>query len=302
MDTEPEGRSKMGWLKNRVPDRAQALAEFALILPVLLLTIFMLIELARLLHAWLAVENAARFGLRYAVTGRYDDDHYSLTECDDFYSDYGFSCSSGEDDKFENAARILSSGEAAESGSVGILRDTSLDVFSDWDVPGFYKVTVCSESATSYTPPDLDDFSNDWSAQCDPIDHAGLPGDQIWVVVDFNHRLVLPFLSEWWPYLHLSARRDGIVERFRVSRTIGSGAFPTPPPGNSATPTASNTPTDTPTPTLTFTPSQTSTPTHTPTITPTPDCSVMSISAISVSGDDVSVSVTNNNGTAVFLT
>ena len=52
--------------------RSQGLVEFALILPVLLLTIFVIVELARVLHAWLAIENGARFGVRYAVTQEYD--------------------------------------------------------------------------------------------------------------------------------------------------------------------------------------------------------------------------------------
>ncbi len=55
--------------------RGQGLAEFALILPLVLFTIFVLIELARVLHAWITVENGARFGVRYAVTGEYDADY-----------------------------------------------------------------------------------------------------------------------------------------------------------------------------------------------------------------------------------
>ena len=50
----------------------QALLEFALALPVLLLLLFGIIEFGRLLQAWMAVQNAARFGLRYAVTGEYN--------------------------------------------------------------------------------------------------------------------------------------------------------------------------------------------------------------------------------------
>ena len=52
--------------------RGQGVVEFALILPVMLLVLFVLVELARVLSAWLAVENGARFGVRYAVTGEYD--------------------------------------------------------------------------------------------------------------------------------------------------------------------------------------------------------------------------------------
>ena len=52
--------------------RGQGVVEFALILPVMLLVLFVLVELARVLSVWLAVENGARFGVRYAVTGEYD--------------------------------------------------------------------------------------------------------------------------------------------------------------------------------------------------------------------------------------
>ncbi len=69
-------------LFHRSPDprkqRAQTLLEFALALPILLLLIFGIIEFGRFLQAWLALENGARFGVRYAVTGNYD-----LAYCDD---------------------------------------------------------------------------------------------------------------------------------------------------------------------------------------------------------------------------
>ena len=59
-----------GHFKRR--SRAQGLVEFALALPVLLLLIFGIIEFGRLLQAWLALENGARFGVRYATTGEYN--------------------------------------------------------------------------------------------------------------------------------------------------------------------------------------------------------------------------------------
>ncbi len=57
--------------KSRSKSQAQALVEFVLALPVLLILLFGIIELGRLLQTWLAVQNAARFGVRYAVTGEY---------------------------------------------------------------------------------------------------------------------------------------------------------------------------------------------------------------------------------------
>ncbi len=53
--------------------RGQALLEFALALPVLLVLLFAIIEFGRLMQAWMAIQNAARFGVRYAVTGEYDE-------------------------------------------------------------------------------------------------------------------------------------------------------------------------------------------------------------------------------------
>ena len=47
----------------------QALVEFALILIVLLLLITFIIEVGRITWAWAAVQNSARSGARYAITG-----------------------------------------------------------------------------------------------------------------------------------------------------------------------------------------------------------------------------------------
>jgi Flp pilus assembly protein TadG len=50
---------------------AQSFVEFALALPILLLLMFGIIEFGRLMQAWLALENGARFAVRYAITGQY---------------------------------------------------------------------------------------------------------------------------------------------------------------------------------------------------------------------------------------
>jgi len=55
--------------------KAQGLIEFALALPILLLLIFGIIEFGRLLQAWLALQNGARFGVRYAITGEYNPEY-----------------------------------------------------------------------------------------------------------------------------------------------------------------------------------------------------------------------------------
>jgi Flp pilus assembly protein TadG len=55
-------------------ERAQTLAEFAMIAPVLFLLIFSVIDAARMMQSYVTIQGAAREGARYAVTGR--------TECD----------------------------------------------------------------------------------------------------------------------------------------------------------------------------------------------------------------------------
>jgi len=53
-------------------ERAQALAQFAMIAPVLAIMIMGFIDLCRMYNAWVTVEGAAREGARYAVTGQDD--------------------------------------------------------------------------------------------------------------------------------------------------------------------------------------------------------------------------------------
>jgi TadE-like protein len=172
--------------------RGQGVVEFALILPVMLLVMFVLIELARLLHAWLAVENGARFGVRYAVTGEYNlslcvDSDVSGTACDSILE--------------RDNARLPSIINAARAGSVAILRSASAAPATR----GYFKVTICSNrTGYTYWPADSNTFT---AASCAPLDDPGGPGDRVSVTVDFDHPLIVPVLSQWFPVLHLTAKR-----------------------------------------------------------------------------------------------
>jgi len=118
--------------------RGQAMVEFMLILPLLLLIIFTIIELGRLFFAWLAIENGARFGIRYAVTGEFDPAYFDDTICADFYSPFGETCDTADDK--ENAARVLSIRDAVRAGSFAVQRDES----EPWSDPGYFSITLCS--------------------------------------------------------------------------------------------------------------------------------------------------------------
>ncbi len=59
--------------RHRKPKRkGQALVEFMLILPILMLTVVGILEFGRLFYAWLIIENSTRFGIRYATAGTFD--------------------------------------------------------------------------------------------------------------------------------------------------------------------------------------------------------------------------------------
>ncbi len=323
-------------ISNLLPrQRAQSMVEFALALPILLLLIFGIIEFGRILQAWMAVQNAARFGLRYLITGEFNisyceaatdalnlgaadawnddpehdchvDDHYVLTAAEKAI--YGSEATAMD---LSNAlidwARIPSGRDIAMIGGTSLAIDPAvsgdyiayLSAHTPFDllnlpaelgspsVVHFIHTTICSSRDT---PRDTDpsgteygDFGweeNTWPELCKDtvantfMDDAGGPGDRVRIMVSFNFEPVVPFISNWWPVVPLTAWREGIVERFRTSRVSGIGSqiivVPTNTPTKTNTPTETNTPTRTNTATITDTPTVTDTPTQTPTFTPQP--------------------------------
>jgi len=271
----------------------QAMVEFMLALPILLFVIFGIIEFARLTFSWMAVQNAARFGIRYAVTGQFDE-AYCVQAGSILGADFIIADTFGGDpqdclipieytgaDKTEkeqaliDIARLYSIQDAAIGGGSGLWVDPNVsgdytqyitlhDVaqIGEFNKKGFLNITICSNRANQY----LVDYNNYPVPLClDSLgsilmDDAGGPGDRVKVRVDHRHPLFLPIISNLWPSLAINAERDGIVEKFRTSRVMGvSGPILSAP-----TWTQTPTPTDTPTPTLSPTPSLTPTETNTP--------------------------------------
>jgi hypothetical protein len=108
--------------------RAQGIVEFALALPLLLLLVFGIIEFARFLQAWLALENGARFGVRYAVTGNFDP-----TYCDD-----AVNALMQPGQKYHNFTRSPNNGGAAQNILGMDNADGQIDcrvpfAFDDWE-------------------------------------------------------------------------------------------------------------------------------------------------------------------------
>ena len=187
------------------------------------MTVFVIIELARVLHAWLAVENGARFGVRYAVTGEFDAAHCTAL--------YGGPCVT---ESQEDGARIPSIKDVAYAGAVAILKNSGVTHCGD---AGYFKVEICSsKTGVALLPSDSDVPT---AATCVPAEDPGGPGDRVIVSIDFDHPLITPMISSIWPDLHLTAKREGIVEQFRTARVVGlpaTAAGPSPTPTSTATP------------------------------------------------------------------
>jgi hypothetical protein len=214
--------------KARTMSKAQGLVEFALVLPVILITLFVLVELARVLHAWMTIENGARAGIRYAVTAEYNPEYCPPTGCED------------EDD--ERNARVASIHDAAWAGSSSIVRVGWDD--ADPDEKSFFDVIVCDPGNLLAPTSTFDTYS------CRHGENPGDPGQQVVVVVEFNHPLIAPLLTSIWPQLRLDAKREATVETYRVPQPVG-----TAPAYNSPTPKPTNTPYPTVTPGTTEEPS-----------------------------------------------
>ena len=287
----------------------QGMVEFMIALPILLFVIFGIIEFARLSFAWMAVQNAARFAIRYAVTGEFNEiycveagnqmgaTHVNADtfggdpqDCDvpDTYT--GIDGNDLERDLID-LARLFSIRDAASGAGSGLWLDPAITgdyeqylinhdptYLGQTDAEGYFHVTICSNRFNQYAV----DYNNYSIPLCmdnlnvELMDDAGGPGDRVKVHIEHQHPMFLPLLSNIWPSVPISGERDGIVERFRVSRVLGVSGPILSAPTWTMTPTVTDTPTITPSPTDT----PTTTPTLTPTVTNTPipvDCDLISV-------------------------
>ena len=269
----------------KTKSRGQAMVEFVIALPILLFIIFGIIEFARMVFAWMAVQNAARFGIRYAVTGEFNEiycieagnllggahvaadmDGGDPQDCK-IPNTYTNADKADKERDLIDMARLFSIQDAAVGGGTGLwLRPNVSGNYEQYlgihdeafiGLPGesgFYHITICSNRGGQYRmTPNYSIPLCEHSPSVQLMDDAGGPGDRVKVHVEHRHPLFLPILTNIWPSVILNSERDGIVEKFRTSRSLGvSGPI-------LSAPTWTQTPTITPTPTLTLTPSITPT-------------------------------------------
>ena len=301
--------------------KAQAMVEFALIIPILLLLLVGIIEYGRLFYAWLIVENSTRFGIRYATAGS-----YNMTYCPDS------TCTNPNKETDIKTARLPSIEDETRRVIVGFAYDQALAKTSK----DYLNVTVCAgpedETATDptglyFTRPQMGSTTK--YSQCVGNESAGDPGDLVIVAVDYNFSfIVLPIFGIKPDMIHLASYRVGRNETFETAQIVnfpppnpggGGGGFvylsPTATPSSTATVTYTPTRTPTPTRTITRTPTVTSTPsitrtptiTRTPSVTPTitntpaPSCSNIFINRTRFNGDSFEARVQNDNFATAYL-
>ncbi len=205
--------------------KAQGFVEFALALPVLLLLIFGIIEFGRLLQAWLALENGARFGVRYAITGSFnpaycDEAAAALNIDDDTNHDCVVeppdplpSLEYGEDppwirktNALQDWARLASIRDAAIAGATGIAWDDAPSVSGNYlaynhdgyytsnfneehrgdpSLPGFLNVSVCSNRTGKMMTPNEGEIEASISLNRNPQYMAGHEGEDLYRWPDF---------------------------------------------------------------------------------------------------------------------
>ena len=229
----------------------QAIAEFALMLPVLLMILFVLIEGALVIQGYLTVQYAAREAARWAVTyrpvqGETIDEVYctNLSAGDSVEAflgtEAGYNCDPYESDAEYHNRRVALIKETAVQRAAGLRINGDALALSD-DVyrslssaPGFFGV-----KATGAT------WAGDATAFED--DHPGLPGLQVRVEVVHRVALVDPFLRVIAPNgVRVRGQANMVNEGVQVWQpsptplTTTPGAYtaiPSPTPRQTYTPT-----------------------------------------------------------------
>ena len=248
---------KFKWKRLNQASPAQAIVEFALILTVLLMIIFIIIESARILWAWNTVQNATREAARYAITGQTED------PCPDELTDTKFGnlernlCTTLDDNN-----RVASITNRAYQALSGLPLNETVPFGGE----GYYDIIV-------YGPGEAG------GEIVMVANSAGAPNEPVAVQVAYYVPIITPLLrpiaetvpvfgqtilyNESFGQLATNIDPQGLPAPIPGSiPTIGPTPTPTPSPTQTNTPTPGATPTETATPTSTITPVPATCPTH----------------------------------------
>lgn len=240
-------------IRRRNQSPGQALVEFALIVTVLLMMIFLIIESARILQGWVTVQNAARVGARYAVTGQ-----------------NMFPCPTTNLAKFTDRCNDLRVASVISTTHISL---AGLPLNEDPTSNAFRDVDGNPPDDNSYYIEVYGGFIGE-DGMLLRENFAGSPGQPVIVRAVYNVPIITPFLRPIIASVPVFGQVTMNNENFGSlgNPTQGLGLppnFSTPIPTIGPTPTPTATPTETPTPEGATAPTETPTQTLTP--SPTPD-------------------------------
>lgn len=244
---------------NKQMQRGQAMVEFALTSLLFILLVVSIIEIARIMHAYVTIQHAARVAGRYAVTGQWMPEfsgangaaHYNADSGDPYARIYPCWPRFNDDPMpkaqtpegtvyFEpyRGPRTCS----VEKQALQQMRPLALVPDAGFNQAGHYQVVVSSPSSDS-TPTNgsfivikdgveetryYDDYyDNDLPTAEMVRGYAGKPNGQVIVQIRYNIRLVTPLLSNIVPYIPLQARVVMTNEAFG-STSVLTEAAPAP--------------------------------------------------------------------------
>lgn len=244
----------MGKRYSKQMQGGQAMVEFALTSLLFILLVVSIIEIARIMHAYVTIQHAARVGGRYAVTGQWMPEyagnpaaHYDPNSGEPYARIYP--CwPRFPDDPMPKAQtpdgptyyepfrgpRTCS----IEKQVLQQMRPLGLVPDADFHQPGHYQVVV-SSSAPDSTPTigeftrngETLQYANYYDNENPTAEvvrgYAGKPNGQVIVQVRYNIRLVTPLLSNIVPYIPLQARVVMTNEAFG-STSVLTEAAPAP--------------------------------------------------------------------------
>lgn len=258
---------------------AQAMVEFALIVTVLLMLIFILIESARILWAWNTVQNSAREGIRYAITGQTE----GLPCPVDTLSKFTETAPGRDVCGLPDSNRVASIIERSHTALSGLPLDETTTTYED---DNYYNIEVYGVNESSVLQ----------------YDFGGLPNETVVVRVTYRVPIITPLISPFLPSIPVVGQVALNNESFGQLTSTGGGTGL--PPGIPPIPTAGVTPSPTPSPTSTNTPtagpSPTATATGTSTSTAVPVVCPVAFEAAPIAGQ-TSVLVTGEPGATVTI-
>lgn len=274
----------MGILRKRMKNAspAQAMVEFALIATVLLLLIFIVIEAARILWAWNTVQNAAREGIRYAITGQ--SEGTVLCPVDGLPK---FDINGRDLCSLDDSNRVASIVDRAHLALSGLPLNETSTAFEDDE---YYNIEVWGVNP-NVPPPDPQLI----------YDFGGLPNFPVVVRVTYRVPIITPLLrpiASSVPVFGQVALNNENFGSLGGGGDTGSGLPPDLP--TIPTPGVTPSPTPSPTPTETGQPPIIATSTNTPTASATPAPSFCDVQFVqSPVAGETSVLVTGEIGATV---